>query len=137
MTVIVRSAGNIGPFKSVVDDGDKLVCDGVHFPKIVIGEYTISNDDGLAPTPPVREEEDAEFHAELHALKQKLITDDAGHMATIDAALAALDNSRLSQRIKADWQCIPRVTPKGRLSDFLRPLLGKTQKQWNKLLRDA
>jgi hypothetical protein len=137
MTVIVRAAGNIGPFKSVVDDDDKLVCDGVHFPKIVLGEYTLTEDDGLAPIPPPVEEEDTERDAELHALKLKLITDDAGHMATIDAALAALDNSRLSQRIKADWQCIPRVTPKGRLSDFLRPLLGKTQKQWNKILRDA
>lgn len=53
MSVIIRSSGNIGPFKSVETLSDRLRCDGVDYPLTVLGSYSISEDDGLAPAPPV------------------------------------------------------------------------------------
>ena len=51
MSVIIRASGNIGPFKVIETLSDRLRCDGVEYPFSVIGSYTISNDDGLAPAP--------------------------------------------------------------------------------------
>ena len=56
MSVIIRSSGNIGPFKSVTpwpaESPDRLRCDGADYPFTVLGSYSISNDDSLAPAPP-------------------------------------------------------------------------------------
>jgi len=43
--VIIRSAGNIGPFRSIETLADRLRCDGVDYPFSVIGDYTLSDDD--------------------------------------------------------------------------------------------
>jgi hypothetical protein len=50
MSVIIRKNGNIGPFKTIEKMADKLRCDGVDYFFTVIGDYTISEDDSLAPT---------------------------------------------------------------------------------------
>ena len=50
--VIVRAEGNIGPFKTIETLADRLRCDGVDYPFIVIGDYTLSDDDSLAPVVP-------------------------------------------------------------------------------------
>ncbi len=52
MSVVITSSGNFGPFKKIVAMGDRLSCDGTDLPFSVIGAYTISEDDGLAPAPP-------------------------------------------------------------------------------------
>jgi hypothetical protein len=50
--VIVRAEGNIGPFKTIETLADRLRCDGVDYPFMVIGDYTLSDDDSLAPVVP-------------------------------------------------------------------------------------
>jgi len=52
MSVIVRASGNAGPFETIIDMGDWLDCDGAVFLKNVLGNYTISEDEGLAPVIP-------------------------------------------------------------------------------------
>lgn len=51
--VIVRADGNIGPFRSIVRDDSRnvLVCDAAEFFIDGLGEYSISEDDSLAPAP--------------------------------------------------------------------------------------
>ena len=49
MSVVITSASNIGPFKTIETFADRLRCDGVDYPFSVIGEYSISEDDSLAP----------------------------------------------------------------------------------------
>ena len=52
MSVLILSSGNLGPFKSIETLADRLRCDGTDYPFTVIGDYTISDDDSLAPPPP-------------------------------------------------------------------------------------
>jgi hypothetical protein len=52
MSVIVRPSGNLGPFETVFILSDRLQCDGIDFPFTVLGEYTISDDNSLAPPKP-------------------------------------------------------------------------------------
>ena len=51
MSVIIRAGGNIGPFSAIETLEDRLRCDGADYPFSVLGEYTISEDDSLAPEP--------------------------------------------------------------------------------------
>lgn len=52
MSVIITQTATIGPFKSIDILPDRLRCDGTDYPFSVIGDYTISADDSLAPAPP-------------------------------------------------------------------------------------
>lgn len=49
MSVIITESVVIGPFSSIEILSDRLNCDGVHYPFTVIGSYTLSDDDALAP----------------------------------------------------------------------------------------
>mgnify|MGYP001575064933 CR=1 FL=1 len=51
MSVIIRASGNIGPFKSIETLSDRLRCDGTDYPFSVIGSYSISENNELAPAP--------------------------------------------------------------------------------------
>lgn len=51
MSVIITSQANIGPFKAIETLADRLRCDGVDYPFSVLGQYSISEDDSLAPSP--------------------------------------------------------------------------------------
>ncbi len=53
MSVVITANGNHGPYKTVEVLADRLRCDGDNLPFTVIGAYTISQDDGLAPVPTV------------------------------------------------------------------------------------
>ncbi|HYD79850.1 MAG TPA: hypothetical protein VEC06_08575 [Paucimonas sp.] len=57
MSVLILENGEvIGPFKTIEPLEDRLRCDGVDYPFTVIGEYTIDENDGLAPVearPPI------------------------------------------------------------------------------------
>ena len=53
MSVVITTSGNFGPFKSITELADRLRCDDVELPFTVIGSYTISDDDSLAPAPVV------------------------------------------------------------------------------------
>ncbi len=82
MSVIVRMAGNIGPFVSIVVGSDRLVCDGIDFPFNVIGEYEISEDDGLAPDLPA---------------VQSSYNPEVNHKATLQARLKNLETKMRKQ----------------------------------------
>lgn len=49
MSVLILNSGNIGPFKNIEILDDRLRCDNTDYPFNVIGEYSISGDDNLAP----------------------------------------------------------------------------------------
>ena len=51
MSVLILKSGALGPFKSIEVKEDRLTCDCVDYPFVVIGEYSISEDDSLAPPP--------------------------------------------------------------------------------------
>ena len=53
MSVIITSNGVLGPFKKITALNDRLQCDQQDIPFIVIGSYSISEDDSLAPVPVV------------------------------------------------------------------------------------
>lgn len=53
MSVLILTSQTLGPFKSIETLADRLRCDGTDYPYVVIGDYTISDDDSLAPPPPV------------------------------------------------------------------------------------
>ena len=53
MTVLILQSQVLGPFKSVETLSDRLRCDNTDYPFTVIGDYSLSEDDSLAPPPPV------------------------------------------------------------------------------------
>ncbi len=55
MSVVITSNFVFGPFKSIETRADRLHCDGIDLPFNALGPYEISEDDSLAPPPPVAE----------------------------------------------------------------------------------
>ena len=80
MTVLILQSGNLGPFKSIEVLSDRLRADNTDYCFTVIGDYQISEDDSLAPPPPVpvktREQLKQERTAAVEAI---LVTTQAGH----------------------------------------------------------
>lgn len=96
MTVIITQSAVLGPFKSVETLADRLRCDNTDLPFVVIGDYTISEDDSLAPPPPAPPRN---IQAEIAALeatvterrtREAILGTDAGWLLALDAQIAAL-----------------------------------------------
>lgn len=69
MSVIITTSAVLGPFKSVEVLTDRLRCDNTDLPFTVIGSYTISEDDSLAPPPPAPKRD---IQAEIAALEAQV-----------------------------------------------------------------
>ena len=99
--VIIRAAGNIGPFRSIETLADRLRCDGVDYPFSVIGDYTLSDDDSLAPV--VVEPVVVPASVSMKSARKALIL--AGiPMATINAAFDAIPDETQKELAKVDWE---------------------------------
>ena len=82
MSVIILQNQVIGPFKTIETLSDRLRADDVDYPFSVIGQYEISEDDSLAPPPPVAPEPVPES---VTALQGLLVLDQFGMAAAYEA----------------------------------------------------
>jgi hypothetical protein len=102
MTVIIRASGNIGPFKAVETMQDRLRCDGVDYPFTVLGAYTLSNDDSLAPTPaPSPEPVPSEVS---NAQAREALIRSGISISSVDAALAAITDPVEREVAVTQWE---------------------------------
>jgi hypothetical protein len=102
MTVIIRASGNIGPFKVVETLQDRLRCDGVDYPFTVLGAYTLSNDDSLAPVPAPKPEPVPSEVSNAQA-RESLIRLGIS-ISSVDAALAAITDPVEREVAVTQWE---------------------------------
>jgi hypothetical protein len=125
MSVLIRSSGNIGPFKVIETLADRLRCDGTDYPFTVIGDYTISDDDSLAPTPPAPPTPVPEA-VSPRQIRQALTQ--FGLRETIEASVAGGD-----QNAKDWWQYATVFERKHPMVLGMAQALGVTEKQLDDL----
>jgi len=126
MSVIIRDAGNIGPFKSIVTMDDRLVCDGTDYPFAVLGSYSISSDDSQAPTPVATRA--ADVPAEITMRRARLALLSIGKLSAVDAAIDALSEPAKSQA-RIEWEYSSAVKRNQPLVQALAPALGLSSAQ--------
>ena len=96
MSVLILKNQVLGPFKSIEVKEDRPTCDSVDYPFTVIGDYQISDDDSLAPPPPVPPRdilaEIAALESQITSRRQReaILGTDNGWLANIDAQIASL-----------------------------------------------
>jgi hypothetical protein len=101
MSVLILTSQTLGPFKSIETLADRLRCDGTDYPFVVIGDYTISEDDSLAPPPPVP----PVLVPESVSMRQaRLALLGAGLLDTVNAGLATL-----GQAAQIEWEYASEV----------------------------
>lgn len=88
MSVIITNTGVLGPFSTIEVLEDRLRCDDTEYPFTVIGEHTISEDDGLAPTVMAAKSRDTLKTERQDAVAAIKVTTQAGH---------AFDGDEISQ----------------------------------------
>jgi hypothetical protein len=123
MSVLILSSGNLGPFKSIETLDDRLRCDNTDYPFTVIGDYTISDDDSLAPIPPVPPVPVPEVVTMRQA---RLALLQAGKLSLIDAAIDAQDEP-LKSAARIEWEYATEVRRDWPLVQILGPAIGTTE----------
>jgi hypothetical protein len=151
--VIVRAERNIGPFKIVETLPDRLRCDGVDYPFIVIGDYTLSDDDSLAPVVPppelTREDQVREIRAEYDAAVAQLeamyyvkeretwpqqVTEARAYTADPDAITPLLDAMLIQRAPETKQELVVRVMTNYALySQAVGAALGRMQVRMREL----
>ncbi len=101
MSVLILSTGNIGPFKVIETLDDRLRCDGGDYPFTVIGSYSISEDDSLAPPPPVPPTPVPES-VSPRQIREAMIDTNLNGTALIDAVEAAVAAG--DRKLKNWWE---------------------------------
>lgn len=129
MSVLILSSGNIGPFKSIEVKEDRLTCDGTDYPFTVIGNYTISEDDSLAPPPPVPPVPVPESVSMRQARLALLSAD------LLDAVNAAIQ--QVGGAAQIEWEYASEVRRDSPLIAQLTPALGMTTGQIDSLFIQA
>ena len=102
MSVVISNYGVLGPFKQVQVVGEKLVCDSTVYPLHLIGVYSVSADDSLAPTTP---------HPDVVPVDAQLAAIEAALDAHLDAVAQQYrfaDRTRLALRAAYPnvWQAL-------------------------------
>lgn len=88
MTIVITQEKVYGPYASVVEMQDRLDVDGAQLPFAVIGPYSLSEDDSLAPPPPVPP---TPVPAEVSPRQIRQALTAIGLRSAVEAAVAASD----------------------------------------------
>jgi hypothetical protein len=135
MTVIIRASGNIGPFKVVETLQDRLRCDGVDYPFTVLGAYTLSNDDSLAPVPAPKPEPVPSEVSNAQA-RESLIRLGIS-IASVDSALAAITDPVEREIAFTQWEYRDKIRRNASLVVSIAGSLGLSESQVDDLFRTA
>lgn len=110
MSVIITTSAVLGPFKSVEVLTDRLRCDNTDLPFNVIGSYTISQDDSLAPPPPAPP---VVVPTSISMRQARLALLGAGMLAQVDAAIAGMAGAA-GDAARIEWEyatTVDRTSP--------------------------
>jgi hypothetical protein len=133
MSVIIKQGGNLGPFKTIEVLSDRLTCDGVDYPFVVIGDYTISEDDSLAPSPPVPPDPVPDSVSMRQA---RLALLGAGLLDAVEATIAAMEGAE-GKAAQIEWEYATEVRRDSPLVAGLTAALGLTEEQLDSLFLQA
>lgn len=128
MSVVITPARTYGPFKSIVVATDRLHCDGLDLLFNVIGSYTVSADDSLAPRiivpiviPQVINMVDA---------RTTLILD--GTLSKVNEVIAAMQGTE-GEIARNIWEFSHTLQRNHPLVIAIGPLIGRTPEQLDTL----
>lgn len=133
MSVVITASGNFGPYKTIEVLADRLRCDGTDLPFSVIGEYSISEDDGLAPQPPAP----APAVPQSVTMRQaRLALLQAGLLGTVNTTIAAMPGAA-GEAARIEWEYSGEVWRNKELVAALGPALGLNDAQLDALFVTA
>ncbi len=129
MSVIITPNGNIGPFKHIEILPDRLRCDGADYPFNVIGQYSISEDDNLAPAKPAQP---VIVPQSVTMRQARLALAGAGLLQSVNSAISAMPGAA-GDAARIEWEFSNEVHRDQTLVAALTPALGITGAQLDQL----
>lgn len=126
--IVISNGQVLGPFKSVETTPIGLTCDDVFLPFKVIGEYTISLDDSLAPKPVVS----LPVPTSIPMLNARIILSRMGLLAAVNEYIASMQGQDgIDARII--WEFALTIRRDHPLVKMLATLLNKTEVEIDQL----
>jgi len=96
MNALITATSQFGPFNSITDLGDLWDCDGVHYPKAVIGAAAIGTYVAPPPTPPVSP-------VSITMRQARLALYNVGLLPTVNAAIAGMAGAA-GDAARIEWE---------------------------------